>query len=66
MENTYMVLRLEETWDHADNRGWKELFKAWARAEVVREAWELSRETYGIRFRHFCERELHLPAGAHG
>ena len=56
-----MALRLEDTWDHPDNRGWQELFKTWARAEVVREAWELSRETYGIRFRHFCERKLGLP-----
>ena len=61
MENTYMALRLEDTWDHPDNRGWQELFQVWARAEVVREAWELSRETYGIRFRHFCERKLGLP-----
>ena len=62
MENTYLALKLEDTWKHPDNRGWQELFKTWAQAEAVRETWDLSRQNYGIRFRHFCERELKLPA----
>ena len=60
MENVYLDLRFEETWDHPDNRGWKELFLVWARAEVVKKTWELAGATYGLRFRYFCERELKL------
>ncbi len=61
MENVYLELRLEETWDHADNKGWKELFLIWAKAGVVKDTWALTGETYGIRFRHFCVRKLSLP-----
>lgn len=61
MENVYLDLRLDETWDHPDNKGWKELFSTWARSEVVKSTWERSGETYGLRFRYFCERKLGLP-----
>ena len=30
MENVYIDLHLEDTWEHADNRGWRELFERWA------------------------------------
>ena len=61
MENIYLALNFEQTWDHADNDGWKKQFKIWAAAPVVQKMWELSSETYGIRFRYFCERNLGLP-----
>ena len=32
MENVYLDLQLEETWDHADNHGWRKLFTRWAAA----------------------------------
>jgi hypothetical protein len=62
MENVYLELRLEETWNHADNKGWKELFIIWAESEIVKNAWNVTSETYGLRFRYFCERNLRLPA----
>ncbi|HEY3742426.1 MAG TPA: patatin-like phospholipase family protein, partial [Bryobacteraceae bacterium] len=61
MENVYLDLKLEDNWDHADNRGWKQQFKVWSDAEVVRETWKRTSETYGVRFRYFCERNLDLP-----
>ena len=65
MENVYLELQLEETWDHSDNSGWKGLFLVWAKADVVQKAWALTGETYGVRFRHFCERKLDLPLPKH-
>ena len=64
MENVYLELRLEETWDHSDNTGWKELFLIWAKADVVQKTWALTADTYGLRFRHFCTRKLGLPLPA--
>jgi len=71
MENVYLELRLEETWSHPDNNGWRELFTVWASAEAVRDAWQRTHATYGIRFAYFCERHLGLARpersqGAHG
>jgi len=61
MENVYLDLNLEETWDHPDNRGWKEMFQIWAKAGAVRDTWSMTCKTYGTRFRYFCERNLGLP-----
>jgi hypothetical protein len=61
MENVYLDLNFEEAWRHPDNNGWRELFLAWADSKTVKDTWELTSETYGIRFRYFCNRELRLP-----
>ncbi len=61
MENVYLDLRLEETWEHADNQGWNQLFLVWSRADVVKAAWQHTGNTYGLRFQYFCERRLKLP-----
>ncbi|MGZ8215401.1 MAG: hypothetical protein ACXWTP_12990, partial [Methylosarcina sp.] len=50
MENVYMDLNLEETWEHADNKGWLTLFKNWTASKALRDTWELTAGTYGSRF----------------
>lgn len=58
MENVYLDLSLEETWEHPDNQGWKRLFKKWANSEYVQKTWEISKNTYGDRFNFFWERNF--------
>ena len=60
MENVYLDLRLDDFWDHPDNRGWAILFTSFARSEKFRESWNHARGTYGIRFEYFCSRHLGL------
>jgi hypothetical protein len=62
MENVFVGLRLDDFWDHPDNRGWAMLFKMWAKSNKLRLAWEQIRSTFGIRFEYFCERRLGLPS----
>jgi len=61
MENVYLDLGLEETWHHPDNRGWQTLFNTWAKSPAIQKTWELTSRTYGLRFQHFCHRQLKLP-----
>ena len=61
MENVYLDSDLEETWDHPDNEGWRNLFIKWAGSEMFQETWKLTNRSYGLRFRYFCERYLRLP-----
>jgi hypothetical protein len=61
MENVYLDLHLEDTWEHADNRGWQALFRSWATSEMVRETWTETGGLFGTRFQYFCERNLLLP-----
>jgi hypothetical protein len=63
MENVYLDLRLDDTWDHADNRGWRTLFTKWAALDEVRDTWQKTSHLYGVRFGYFCERYLQLPRG---
>jgi hypothetical protein len=58
MENVFLELRLEETWDHPDNRGWAMLFVTWAKSGLFRRTWRKARTTYGIRFELFCHERL--------
>lgn len=60
MENAFLDLRLDDFWDHPDNRGWAMLFMAWARSPVFRTVWRRTRRTFGIRFEYFCEERLGL------
>jgi hypothetical protein len=63
MENVFLDLRLDDFWDHPDNRGWAVLFMRWAGSRKLREIWEKWRSTFGIRFEHFCDKRLGLPHG---
>jgi hypothetical protein len=61
MEDTFLDLRLDDFWDHPDNRGWAMLFTKWAHSPIFRAVWVNSRRTFGIRFEYFCEERLGLP-----
>ena len=61
MENVYLDLHLDETWDHADNSGWRALFMQWAALDEVRCTWQETSHLFGVRFGYFCERNLQLP-----
>jgi hypothetical protein len=62
MEDVYLDLNLEQTWEHPDNSGWRSLFIQWAESALLKTNWELTQETYGLRFRYFCDRNLGLKA----
>jgi len=61
MENVYLELDLEKTWEHADHTGWRAMFELWANSGTLRSVWELTSDSYGLRFRYFCQRHLGLP-----
>ncbi|MFN2400628.1 MAG: patatin-like phospholipase family protein [Gemmatimonadaceae bacterium] len=61
MQNVFIDLDLEENGIHPHNAGWIRIFHQWASQPVFREAWAITRETYGERFRRFCEAEFQLP-----
>ena len=63
MENVYLDLDLENTWDHPDNRGWRNTFERWWHSTAMRKTWGLSRNTYGQRFQDFCDRYLERATG---
>ena len=54
MENVYLDLDLESTWEHPDNAGWRATFQDWVRRPVLRRTWALNHPGFGIRFRFFC------------
>jgi len=60
MENVYIDVRLETTYDHPDNRGWMNLFRRFSAAGMMRVAWVMSGATFGARFQSFCEQHLGL------
>jgi Patatin-like phospholipase len=60
MEDVFLDLRLDDYWEHPDNRGWAILFMRWARSPRLRMIWEDTRRTFGIRFEYFCEARLGL------
>jgi len=61
MENVFLELQLDNTWDHPDNAGWKNMFQLWADSATFQSVWTESKMMYGIRFRLFCQRFLGLP-----
>ncbi|HKD06760.1 MAG TPA: hypothetical protein VKB79_12735 [Bryobacteraceae bacterium] len=61
MENVFLDLRLDDFWDHPNNRGWAMLFTMWAKSWRVRAAWAVGRRSFGIRFEYFCGERLGLP-----
>jgi hypothetical protein len=62
MENVYLDLRLDDFWEHPDNRGWALLFLSWARSPRLRAIWAAHRSTFGIRFEYFCHRRIGFAA----
>jgi hypothetical protein len=60
MENVFLALRLDEFWEHPDNRGWTTLFGMWAKSPTFQAAWERSRDTFGRRFGYCCHERLGL------
>ena len=62
MEDVFLDLRLDDFWEHPDNRGWAMLFAMWAKSSTFRAAWSGIRRTFGIRFEYFCQQRLGLEA----
>ena len=60
MEDVFLDLRLDDFWEHPDNRGWAILFMRWSRSPRFRMVWEQTRRTFGIRFEYFCAARLGL------
>ncbi|HEY1499121.1 MAG TPA: patatin-like phospholipase family protein [Acidobacteriaceae bacterium] len=60
MEDVFLDLRLEDFWQHPDNRGWVILFMQWSRSSRFRQIWTQTHRTFGIRFEHFCTARLGL------
>jgi hypothetical protein len=60
MEDVFMDLRLDDFWEHPDNRGWAILFMRWARCPKFQAIWKLTHRTFGIRFEYFCAARLGL------
>ncbi|MDE3195093.1 MAG: patatin-like phospholipase family protein [Acidobacteriota bacterium] len=60
MENVFLDLRLDDFWEHPDNRGWALLFTGFARSEKFRASWNQNRSAFGIRFEYFCSQRLGL------
>jgi hypothetical protein len=60
MEDVFMDLRLDDFWEHPDNRGWAIMFMRWARSPRFQRYWSQTRRTFGIRFEYFCQARLGL------
>ena len=60
MENVYLDLNLEETWEHPDIKGWRTLFVQWKNSTQVQKTWELTKESYGARFQFFWKYKLKI------
>jgi hypothetical protein len=63
MEDAYLDLRLEEDFDHPDNRGWINLFKHWCWSGMFRITYAMSAGMFGARFQTFCKDYLALDTG---
>jgi hypothetical protein len=63
MENVYVDLNLEQTFDHPDTRGWMNTFRRWAWADMFHSTYVISASTYGARFQTFCKQHLKLDVG---
>lgn len=63
MEDAYLEFRLDEHYDHIDNRGWMNLFQHWAWSGMLCATWGITGSTYDPRFQRFCRRRLGLELG---
>jgi hypothetical protein len=53
MENTWVILDLDQNYKHPLYGGWMSLFRAWAKTKVFRENWKVLRQEYNERFVRF-------------
>jgi hypothetical protein len=60
MEDVFLELRLDDFWEHPDNRGLAMFFTMCAKSRKFQEAWRKVHHTYGIRFGYFCNQHLGL------
>lgn len=63
MEDVYIEFRLDEHYDHIDNRGWMNLFQHWAWSGMLSATWGMTGSMYDPRFQRFCRRRLGLDLG---
>ena len=63
MENVYIDLNLDQSFDHPGNRGWMNLFMHWAWSGMFRVTWAITACTFSGEFQKFCERHLRLNLG---
>ena len=61
MENVYIDLNLQGDSSHPDIQGWMNLFRLWARSDILGTCWAVLCSTYGQAFRDFCENRLGFP-----
>ncbi len=63
MEDIYIEFKLDEHYDHIDNRGWMNLFQHWAWSGMLSATWGMTGSMYDPRFQRFCKRRLGLELG---
>ena len=62
MENVFLDLRLDDFWDHPDNRGWAVVFVRCAGSSKPRKIWNRWPSTFGIRFEYFLRNAPQVAA----
>jgi hypothetical protein len=60
MQDVFLDLDFENNGSHPHNAGWVRIFHRWASDQEFQKAWEVTKDSYGERFRRFCEAELNL------
>jgi len=63
MEDVYLEFRLDEHYDHIDNRGWMNLFQHWSWSGMLGATFAITGSNYDPRFQRFCLRRLGLKPG---
>ena len=63
MEDVYIEFKLDEHYDHIDNRGWMNLFQHWAWSGMLSATWGMTGSMSDPRFQRFCKRRLGLELG---
>jgi hypothetical protein len=53
MEDVFVDLSLDDTFDHPDSRGWRETFEYWVKADAMNQVWQSNRMNFGARFAQF-------------
>lgn len=60
MENVYLDMKLDDHWEHPDNRGWKQQFLTWVKSGTLQGVWYENKRLFGLRFQVFCKKYLGL------
>ena len=63
MEDVYLEFKLDDHYDHIDNRGWMNLFQHWTWSGMLCATWAITAATYDPRFQRFCAERLDLRPG---